>query len=77
MSEFKFDPNITFDANLDAFLSEMETTDKDMAAILRCNIDKLAAVVRQGNRSGTARADFNAEIMRALDALLESPAKRA
>ena len=70
MSEFAFDQNKTFEANLQAFLAELDSNDKDMTDILRRNIDKLTDVVRQGNRSGPARADFNAEVVKALEALL-------
>ena len=44
--------------------------DADMAGIIRANKDKLAAIVRQGQRNTQARADFNAGVRAALDGLL-------
>jgi hypothetical protein len=77
MSEFSFDPNKPFEVNLQAFLAELDSYDKEMTDILRRNIDKLIDVVRQGNRSGPARSEFNAEIVKALDAMISTDTGKA
>lgn len=71
---FAFDGTKLFDDNFQAFLEELEAVDKEMAAILRANADALAKVVRDGDRDSNARAAFNTEIAKALDALVAPPA---
>jgi hypothetical protein len=75
MPGFKFDEADTFATNWEAFLKEMEGFDAEMAAILRANTGKLAAICADGNRDAQARANFNACVVAALDALLLSKAK--
>ena len=70
MPDFEFDATASLETNLEAFLAEMDTVDAEMAVILRANIDTLADVVRNGERNSRSRADFNTEVMQALDALL-------
>ena len=70
MPDFEFDATASLETNLEAFLAEMDTVDAEMAVILRANIDTLADVVRNGERNSSSRADFNTEVMQALDALL-------
>jgi hypothetical protein len=70
MPAFRFDESKTFDANWSAFMAELQTIDAEMAGILAVNKDKLATIVRQGQRDGGARSKFNAEIAKALDALI-------
>jgi hypothetical protein len=67
---FAFDESKLFDDNFDAFLAELDSVDKEMAAILRANTDLLAEVVHNGERHSNARAAFNTEIAKALDALV-------
>lgn len=71
---FAFDTSKFFYDNFDAFLAELELVDKELAAILRANADALAKVVRDGERDSNARAAFNTEIAKALDALVAPPA---
>lgn len=70
MPGFRFGETDSFETNLEAFLAEMEGVDADMAGIIRANKDKLAAIVRQGQRNTQPRADFNAGVRAALDDLL-------
>ena len=50
-------------------MTELETVDAGMAAILAANKARLAAIVRQGERNASARSAFNAAVVAALDAL--------
>jgi hypothetical protein len=70
MPVFRFDDSNTFEANWSAFMVELEAVDAGMAAILAANKDKLAAIVRQGERNSQARSTFNAAIVAALDVLV-------
>jgi hypothetical protein len=70
MPGFTFTESDSFEKNWNAFLKAMETADPEMATILEANKDKVAGIVSQGNRSSQARAEFNAAILKALDALL-------
>lgn len=73
MPAFRFDDSKTFDENWAMFLAELRAIDPDMAGIVSANMDKLASIVRQGSRNASARASFNAEVVKALDALLRAP----
>jgi hypothetical protein len=75
MPEFRFGETELFKANWEAFLTEMDGIDANMAGILRDNKDKLAAILRQGHRNTHARADFNASVMAALDGVLTPEAE--
>lgn len=66
----EFDALKSFDDNFDAFLAELNSVDKEMADILRANADLLAEVVHSGERNSNARAAFNTEIAKALDAFV-------
>lgn len=68
---FGFDENKPFSANFEAFLDHMKSVDDGMADILRANADKLAVIVKDGERNAQARADFNALIATALDKLVQ------
>jgi hypothetical protein len=76
MPGFRFGETDSFDKNWESFLSEMESADADMAAILRANKTQLSEIVRQGNRNPQARAEFNAKIMQALDEFLAAAAQK-
>lgn len=69
MAAFSFDDSKNFDANWSAFMTELQTVDSDMAAILAANKDRLAAIVRQGERNASARSTLNAAVIAALDGL--------
>jgi hypothetical protein len=69
-ANFEFDRSKTFDENFQAFLTQLESVDEEMAAILRSNVATLAKVVRDGERDSIARAAFNTEVAKALDALV-------
>ena len=73
MAAFNFDDSKAFDDNWNSFIDELKSVDADMAGILAANKDKLAAIVRQGTRNTTARSAFNAEVVKALDALIAEP----
>jgi hypothetical protein len=68
---FAFDGSKSFDENFEALLAELKSDDEEMANILRANAVAIAKVVRDGERDASARAAFNAEIAKALDALAE------
>ena len=70
MPGFRFSETASFEVNWEAFLGEMDAVDADMAKILRDNKDKLAAIMHQGHRNAQARAEFNANVMEALDGVL-------
>jgi hypothetical protein len=70
MPGFTFNENDSFADNWKAFLGAMDSVNPEMAAILRANEGKLAAIVREGNRNAPARGSFNAEVLKALDSLL-------
>jgi hypothetical protein len=74
-NDFALDASKSFEENFEAFLAGLESVDKDMAAILHANADTLAKIVREGERDSNARATFNAEIAKALDTLVASPAR--
>ena len=65
-----FDALKSFGDNFDAFLAELKSVDREMADILRTNADLLAEVVHNGERDSNARAAFNTEIAKALDAFV-------
>lgn len=69
-ASFVFDGSKSFDENFEALLTELESVDKEMAAILRSNTATLAKVVHDGERDANARAAFNTEIATGLDALV-------
>lgn len=70
---FDFDDQKRFSQNLDDFFAAMEQVDTDMARILRANADKLALIVRDGERNTAARTEFNAAVAAALDEMLARP----
>jgi erythromycin esterase-like protein len=74
MPGFNFGEKDSFATNWKAFLTAMDTVDPEMASILRRNEAKLAAIVQEGSRDAQARADFNSEIIKALDRLLAEKA---
>lgn len=69
-ASFAFDGSKSFEENFEALLSELESVDKEMGAILRSNTTALARVVRDGERDANARAAFNTEIATVLEALV-------
>jgi len=71
---FNFDDSKALDDNWNSFIDEMKSVDADMAGILAANKEKLAAIVRQGTRNTNARSAFNAEVVKALDALIADSA---
>jgi hypothetical protein len=75
MPAFRFDGTGTFEENWSALMAELQSLDADMAAILAANKERLAAIVRQGQRNTNARASFNAEVVTALDALLAASSR--
>lgn len=74
MPAFGFDDSKTFDENWITFIEELKSVDADMAGILAANKNKLSAIVRQGTRSTGARSAFNADVVKALDALVAKSA---
>jgi hypothetical protein len=69
MPGFRFDEAQTFEANLEAFLGEMDRVDPEMAAILRANVDMLAPIMKAGQVDRQARGEFNSAVVKALEAL--------
>ena len=76
MYGFQFNESDSFANNWEAFLKELESFDAEMAAILRANKEKLAAICNGGDRDLQARGTFNAAVQKALDDLLISNAKK-
>lgn len=69
MDTFSFDDEITFEENVEAFLSVLDEADAEMANILRDNFDKLKPLIEGGSDQRQARTDFNSSIVAALKAL--------
>ena len=65
-----FDSKKSFDDNLEAFLTHMETEDAEMGKILRDNISTLKLANDDVSRR-RARSDFNKSVTAALDDLRE------
>ena len=55
MAEFRFDDSKSFAENYKAFLEAVKADDPEMAVILHDNLDKLVAVVREGEGFESAR----------------------
>ena len=72
MTDFSFDANKSFSENCEAFLTELETVDAEMAVILCDNWDALVTIVREGERDLRLRAQINTTVARALDNLATS-----
>ena len=72
MADFHFDESKSFAENCEAFLEALRSEAPQMADILRDNWDALVTVVREGERDLKARGEFNAKVVSALDALVES-----
>jgi hypothetical protein len=69
---FRFDEEISFSENCEAFLSSLHDIDAGLTAILRDNWDALVTVVQEGERNSRARGDFNSKVASALDSLIKS-----
>ena len=72
MPEFRFSETVSFEDNVEAFLTKMDGIDAEMAAILRANRDKLVSIVFRGQRNAQSRTDFNKSVMAALDEMRTS-----
>lgn len=68
-----FDSKKSFDDNLEAFLTHMETEDAEMGKILRDNISTLKLANDDVSRR-RARSDFNKSVTAALDDLRKEEA---
>lgn len=75
MADFSFDESKNFAENCDAFLEALKGDDPEMAAILSDNWEALVAIVCEGERDPKVRAEFNAKVAAALDALATPPPK--
>jgi len=65
-----FDEAKSFSENCEAFLSNVEKFDVEMAAILRDNWRTVIAIVRDGQRDSKTRIEFNTKVAAALDVLV-------
>lgn len=72
MPDFSFDENLSFEENLEAFLTEMDGVDAEMAAVLRANTGKLRKIINEGKVDRDARAEFNKAVVETLDRLLSA-----
>lgn len=75
MADFQFDEDKSFADNCQALLDTLESEDPEMAAILRANWEALVSIVGEGERDPKARAEFNAKVAAALDALATAQPK--
>ena len=66
---FEFDDKKSAEENIANFLAHIDSIDKTFAALLRQNIDKMLPLPEVARR-GAARAVFNGEIKKKLDAAL-------
>ncbi len=76
MAGLEFDGSKSFAENFESLLTALDGVDAEMAKILRTNTALLGKIVKEGERDPNARAAFNAEISKALDALVESSPER-
>jgi hypothetical protein len=67
--QFDFDEKKTARENIEKFLAHVELTDKVFGPLLRKHLDKMLPLPDQSKRSA-ARAAFNAEIKKLLDAVI-------
>ena len=67
--QFKFDEKKTAGENIEAFLLYVESTNKAFGGLLLKNLDKMLPLPDVTKRS-VARASFNSEIMKQLEAAL-------
>jgi hypothetical protein len=67
--QFNFDEKKTAEENIEAFLLHVESTNKAFGGLLLKNLNKMLPLPDVTKRS-TARASFNSEIMKQLDAAL-------
>lgn len=67
--QFDFDEKQNAQENIESFLSYIESTNKGLGQLLRKHLDKMLPLPDASKRSA-ARASFNAEIKKQLDAIL-------
>ena len=67
--QFDFDEKKTAQENIEDFLTHVESTNKAFGRLLRKNLDKMVPLPDASKRSA-ARAAFNGEIKKQLDAAL-------
>jgi len=65
MADFKFDEKISPENNIDLFYAHLETIDKDMASLLKNNINGLIPLPEGANRT-LARQKFNMAVSTAI-----------
>jgi hypothetical protein len=70
-TEFEFDETRTAEENISSFLAFIESTDKVFGPLLQKHIARMLPLPEANVRS-TARASFNAEVKKLLDAILEA-----
>ena len=73
--QFEFDEKKTAQENIDDFMRHIESTNTGLGALLRKHINKLLPLPDPGKRSA-ARASFNTEIKKLLDAALVARKKK-
>lgn len=70
-TQFEFDEKKTAEENISSFLAHIESTHKVFGPLLQKHIARMLPLPEANVRS-TARASFNAEIKKLLDAVLEA-----
>lgn len=68
MAAFQFDDALSFEENVEAFLTAMDEEDAEMGKILRDNFDKFLPSIVGDDDPKQARPLFNSAVMAALDA---------
>jgi hypothetical protein len=67
---FKLDPKKTAEENICDFLAHIESEHGALGQILRAHIDKIFPLPRDATQRSAARAEFNSEVKKQLDAAL-------
>jgi hypothetical protein len=69
-TQFNFDPEKTAQQNIDDFLSYVRTKYPFLGQLLQTHVSKMLPLAIDPSKRSAARAAFNAEIKKQLDALL-------
>ena len=70
--EYEFDPAKSAQENIDSFFRHVRSVDPTLGELLQKNISILLPLPSDGMKRSSARAAFNAEVKKALDATLAS-----
>jgi len=67
MSDFKFNPLLTSQENVELFFTHLESIDSEMVILLKNNLEKIFPLPNNPSERSSARINFNQEISRQFD----------